>query len=416
MRYSIYPEGTEMAKPPFITRVKLRNYKSIAQCDVALGSLAILVGANGSGKSNFLDALALVSEAMNVPMNRAVRERYGIAEVLRRSPDRPNSFSIDLEFEIPDSVKKGRFGFEIVSKDKRSFSISKEYCAIHPVAESQKPLTYKVIAGEIVSTNLQIPLPPVPSDRLFITNASSMSGFAQAYYWLEDMDFYHFDLNEMREHRPPDEGDILYAPEGSNLAAVLGAIERDDPLSFERIQTYMRSIVPGLERVSRLEIPTVNRESVETIQFRHQFDDHNHPQIFTAINMSDGTLRALAVLAALLQSGENPPSLIGIEEVETALHPAAVGVLWDALTDGCERTQVIISTHSPDFLDRHDVPTEAILAFQMDAGRTQIGHVAESGRQLLQERLATPGELLRQRRLSPNEPLIYPQMPISFDS
>ena len=403
-----------MSKPPFITRVKLRNYKSIARCDVELGPLGILVGPNGSGKSNFLDALALVSEAMIVPMNRAVRERYGIAEILRRSPERPDSFSIDLEFEIPASAIKGRFGFEIASGDRRSFSITREYCDIVPVTESQKPLTYEVIAGEIVSTNIEVALPPVPTDRLFIANASSLSGFAQAYYWLEDMDFYQFDLNEMREHRPPDEGDILYSPEGSNLAAVLGAIERDDPVSFERIQTYMRSIVPGLERVSRLEIPTVNWESVETIQFSHQFDDHNHPQIFTAINMSDGTLRALAVVAALLQSGENPPSLIGIEELETALHPAAAGVLWDALTDGCERTQVIVSTHSPDFLDRHDVPTEAILAFEMDAGRTEIGHIAESSRQLLHERLATPGELLSQGRLSPKEQVMYPQTLLRF--
>lgn len=404
-----------MPKAPFISRVKLRNYKSIAQCDVALGPLAILVGPNGSGKSNFLDALALVGECMTVPTNRAVRERYGISEILRRSPQRPNSFSIEIDFHTPASVRRGRFGFEIASSDRRSFSVNREYCEIYAADESKGPLRYEVVAGEIVSTNLEGPLPPVPSDRLYITNASSISNFAQAYYWLEDMDFYHFDLNEMREHRPPDDGDILYAPEGSNLPAVLGKIERDDPASFKRIQTYMRSIVPGLESVSRLEIPTVNLESVETIQFSHQFDDHNDPQIFTAVNMSDGTLRALAVLAALMQSGENPPSLIGIEELETALHPAAAGVLWDALSDGCERTQVIVSTHSPDFLDRHDIPTEAILAFEMDAGRTEIGHISESSRRLLSERLATPGELMRQRRLTPNEPITYPHVPIRFD-
>jgi predicted ATPase len=228
------------------------------------------------------------------------------------------------------------------------------------------------------------------------------------------MYFYKFDLNKMREHQPPDDGDILHSPEGSNVAAVLGAIERDDPVAFGRIQRYMQAIVPGLEYVSRLEIPTVNRESVETIQFAHQFGDRKNPHIFTAINMSDGTLRALAVLAALLQSGVAPPSAIGIEEPETGLHPAAAGILWDALMDGCERTQVLVTTQSPDLLDRKDVPADAILAVDMDAGKTEIGPIVESSRMLLQEQLATPGELLRQSRLSPKEQLTYPQSYLRF--
>ena len=183
-------------------------------------------------------------------------------------------------------------------------------------------------------------------------------------------------------------------------------------MTFNRIQRYMQAIVPELDGVSKLDIPIVNRESVETIQFTQQFGDRENPQIFTAVNMSDGTLRALAVLTALLQRGSIPPSVVGIEEPETALHPAAAGVLWDALMDGSEREQVLVTTQSPDLLDRKDVPLGAILAVDMQAGKTEIGPIAESSRGLLQDRLATPGELLRQRRLSPNDPLIYPQLPI----
>ena len=73
-----------MSKAPFISRVRLRNYKSIARCDVQLGSLAILVGPNGSGKSNFLDALALTRQALDVTLDHAFRERGGINEVRRR--------------------------------------------------------------------------------------------------------------------------------------------------------------------------------------------------------------------------------------------------------------------------------------------------------------------------------------------
>ena len=67
--------------PPFISRVRLTNYKSVADCDVRLGPLTILVGPNGSGKSNFLDALALIARALETTPNEAISERGGIAEM-----------------------------------------------------------------------------------------------------------------------------------------------------------------------------------------------------------------------------------------------------------------------------------------------------------------------------------------------
>ena len=401
-----------MPKPPIITRVRLRNYKSIARCDVQLGPLSILVGPNGSGKSNFLDALALVHAALIVPMHQALRARHGIAEVMRRSPEHEDTLHIELHFALPDAMQKGRYGFEVTSRDKRSYTISREVCEVYPTNGVGEPVHFEVKAGEIVDTNVTTPLPQVPSDRLYLVSVSGVGGFGAAYSALSDMEFYKYDLNQIREHQPADDLNFLVPPNGANVASVLGAIEREDFDTFDHIQRYMRTIVPGLERVSKLEIPTVNQESVDTIQFTQQFGDREHPQIFTAINMSDGTLRALAILTSLLQGGDYPPSVIGIEEPEIALHPAAAGVLWDALTDGSERSQVLISTQSPDLLDRNDIPIEAILAVDMAAGKTEIGRIAESSRRLPQERLATPGELLRQRRLSPNEPFIYPQSSI----
>ena len=403
-----------MPKPPFLTRVKLRNYKSIARCDVELGPLGILVGPNGSGKSNFLDALSLVSDALLMPMHRALRVRHGLSEVMRRSPERTNSLGIELHFILPDNLRRGRYGFEITSIDRRSFVISREICEIYPADNVGEPVRFEVKAGEIVDTNVTLPLPQVPSDRLFLVIASNIDDFGPAYDELSDMDFYRFDLNEMREHQPVEDFNFLISPGGANVAGVLGAIEQEDKTTFNRIQRYMQAIVPELERVSKLDIPIVNRESVETIQFTQQFGDRENPQIFTAVNMSDGTLRALAVLTALLQRGDNHPSVIGIEEPETALHPAAAGVLWDALMDGSEREQVLVTTQSPDLLDRKDVPLDAILAVDMQAGKTEIGPVYESSRQLLQERLTTPGELLRQGRLSPTEQVMYPQSLLRF--
>src|SRR5688500_6467134 len=84
----------------FISRVVLKNYKSIAACDVRLGPLTFLVGPNGSGKSNFLDALRFVADALSTFLDHAIRERGGINEVRRRSSGHPTHFGIRLEFRL----------------------------------------------------------------------------------------------------------------------------------------------------------------------------------------------------------------------------------------------------------------------------------------------------------------------------
>ena len=77
-----------------ITRVRLRHYRSIAACDVDLGPIALLVGANGSGKSSFLDSLRLVSDSLQTTLDHALRDRGGIAEVRRRATGHPTHFGI----------------------------------------------------------------------------------------------------------------------------------------------------------------------------------------------------------------------------------------------------------------------------------------------------------------------------------
>src|SRR5438552_13764292 len=70
-------ETEEWTKPPFLRRVRIRGYKSIAFCDVTLQPLTILVGRNASGKSNFLDALAFLGDLMEMRVTEAVNARKG---------------------------------------------------------------------------------------------------------------------------------------------------------------------------------------------------------------------------------------------------------------------------------------------------------------------------------------------------
>src|SRR5215212_4979877 len=99
-----------MSDSTFLTRVILENYKSIARCDVALGPLSFLVGANGSGKSNFLDALQFVADSLRSSLDHAIRDRGGINEVRLRSGGHPTHFGVRIEFSLL-SRQRGYYAF-----------------------------------------------------------------------------------------------------------------------------------------------------------------------------------------------------------------------------------------------------------------------------------------------------------------
>jgi predicted ATPase len=118
--------------------------------------------------------------------------------------------------------------------------------------------------------------------------------------------------------------------------------------------------------------------------------------------MSDGTLRALAILVALFQKTERYPlDIVALEEPESGLHPAAAGVLFDSLVEGSLFRQVIVTSHSPDLLDREDIPEHALKAVVMEQGQTLIGEADEMGKQAMKDRLYTAGELMRMDQLRP---------------
>ena len=121
--------------------------------------------------------------------------------------------------------------------------------------------------------------------------------------------------------------------------------------------------------------------------------------------MSDGTLHALAVLVALFQDGfgeSRTHALIGIEEPEAALHPAATAVLRDAIGEAADLSQILVTKlQSADLLDSKDIPAEYLLAAIFQDGATHIGPLAEGQRSIIRDHLSTAGEMLRTGNFRP---------------
>ena len=233
-----------------------------------------------------------------------------------------------------------------------------------------------------------------------------MSGFdvfRPLYDALSGMGCYKLSPEAIRDLLSPDPGELLIR-DGSNLPSVLSNVDGSRKTAVEQ---YLAVMIPGGTGV---EARTVG--SKLTLDFHQELRRAKHPSRFPANNVSDGTLRALGVLVALFQS--NGPAmrrrrLVGIEEPEIALHPAAAGVLIDSLSDAAQRAQVIVTTHSADLLDNDTIPDSSILAVLSEYGETRIGPVDEAGHAALRDHLFTAGELLRMDQLRPDPDRLAPR-------
>lgn len=381
-----------------LRHVALRNYKSIGQCQVALSDLTLFVGPNGAGKSNFVDAIRLVSDALRSSLEYAIRARGGIGEVRRRSSGHPNHFNIHLVVRLHEN-QDGAFSFQIGAQPKGGFVVQREVAVISLGGFDRA--FYEVHEGAVLSASNHLKDPPkVSKDRLFLTAVSGIEIFRPLFDALSTMGFYNINPAEIREPQPNDAGEILER-EGSNLASVIRRLQTDNPSAMERIQAYLRRIVPGIEGVEHKALGPR-----ETLEFWQAIRNTAHPWRFFAAAMSDGTLRSLGVLTALFQSmgrAANLTPLIAIEEPESTIHPAAAAIVMDALLEASDKEQVLATTHSPDLLDHEAIKSAQLLAVENLGGETIIAPVDSASISAIQDGLYTPGELLRGGQLNPKK-------------
>ncbi|MFZ3287837.1 MAG: AAA family ATPase [Telluria sp.] len=376
--------------PIFLTRVSLRNYKSIAACDVYLSPLTYLVGANGAGKSNFIDALHFVRDALSGSLDNAMNERGGLSEVRRRSSGHPTNFGIRLEFGLPGG-DHGHYAFTVGALPGSGYEVQREECSI---GGAGKGPYFALEHGALVKSS-ENTFPTVTADRLALVSASGLTAFRPVFDALTAMGFYNLNPKLIRELQKPQDGRLL-KPAGENIASVIGHLARTNPAALRIIEEYLHAVVPMVHGVERQAVGPM-----ESLSFQQDMAGAKHPWHFLAQNMSDGTLRALGVLTALFQgNSDHAPSLIGIEEPETALHPRASAALRDALERAAERTQVLVTSHSPDLLDDVDIPADSLLVVAAEDGVTRITPVDSASRTAIRSHLCSAGELLRLDQLS----------------
>ncbi|MDB4929152.1 MAG: hypothetical protein JWM10_1636 [Myxococcaceae bacterium] len=427
-----------------IKELRLRNYRSFRDARLPLSDLTFLVGRNASGKSSLLDALDFVREALTDSLPIAIERRGGMEALRHRlaADDELVEVAVVLNVMAVTGDDGGHVGipsaagmdyisegWDAVQSDSvvYGFAVDRTGAVVRELVTSERRILPGFIrdrsslrfVGEAVSWSPAIPAEslalPLFSGRGVTSTDRTFSVQASTGRWTLYPQLIRGALVSMRSSRPLPAaivegrelaaGDVL-TPDARNLADVVHQLREREPRRFESILAGLRTVTPGVETVD-----TVTLAGRRHLQFHQTLSGRSF--VFQVSSMSDGTLRALALLCALHQP--RSASLVTIDEIEDALNVGALfAIVEQALavteppssSEGNVPTQVLLTTHSTEVLSLPMATGERIRILENRDGASWIFALSPEVIADLQPP-ETVGRLLRINALWPDEtPLV----------
>jgi predicted ATPase len=341
-----------MTEPKALTRIRVEGFRSLESIELAPGRVTVLIGANGSGKSNLLACLRMVSLMRAQSLRRFVGEAGGASALLHYGPRVTKELGLRLEFgETEADAYTARLGY----------AAGDTLLYLEETVEHRGPKDAGFKEQSFGAGHSE--------SRLEEEAQKPNSGIARTVrWWLSRMNFFHFHdtsaLSPLRQNaRQAD--DRYLRSDGSNLAAFLRRLASsevaEDQAAWKRIGMLVRQIAPY---VKRLEPDLVDPANPETSAVRlYWVDDRDYR--FDVHDFSDGTLRAIALFTALAQPVSSLPAFVSIDEPELGLHPAAISLLASLVRSVAPRCQVLLATQSPALLDEFEA-SEVVVAERVD--------------------------------------------------
>ena len=382
---------------PTIKQLVLKRFRSIPSERITFDNPTIFVGRNGSGKSNLVSAFSFLAEAMASPLQAVFDKAGGISAVRNRSSGRsyPPKLGLRADFgRMNGRVASGFYAFEVRALPNYGFSVVREQCS---VAFERGARSWFDRVGTKFTSNVGGMKPSLDPASLSLPLVGGEVKFAPVLRTLAAMRVYSIEPGKLREMQEPDSGTSLKS-DGGNVTSVLKEIERQSKDDFQRIADILATIVPNTKRVQ------VKKHGKNlSLEFTQEWGETKRLK-FEGFSMSDGTLRAIGLLAAVFQ--RPVPSLIAIEEPEATIHPGALESVLDLLRHASKHMQVVVTTHSPELLDAKWIEDRHLRIVEWTEGATRVAPVSDSTREALQDHLMGAGELLRSNALDP-VPLLF---------
>ena len=332
-----------------IESLRLRNYLSVQDESLRLSRFNVLIGTNASGKSNLINALSFLSDALQHDFGFAISVRGGFVHLACKA-SRATSVRVVATFKDADWSFK--WSVEL-SRERVGYSVREE---VHRFREDEPP--QQILSsrkgegwwwsGEEGRVNLS-----ERSHRCALAAAAADAAFpARAVAaFVRGWGFFDPNPGTLRRTSLVGESPAL-GSYGQNLAARLHALRETDPDRFDRIHSATRDILGVPESIDFLTSDDDDRVALLLTERGLEY------RIYQA-GCSNGTLRMLAIVTALLGTPE--ATLIGIEEPENYIHPGALAAFAEHVLGSNSEAQLVLTTHSPHLLDILDMPEAVIL-------------------------------------------------------
>lgn len=369
---------------PRLKDIDVGGFLSYGYQTLRLGDATFLVGRNGAGKSNLVRAVWMLGRAVREPLTTMLSERGGFRSFRHRSlgeeSDQNGDVQLFSSLLIPGS---GKCEYRFILRP-----LGTEFQVRREIATCGGKEFHRVGSDWFKTVSDFAPL--LSDDALALPLVAGLTEFSPLASALDSIRFVDVVPERLRDYQNPDSGHA-FKHDGSNAASVLREMVRNHPDRHGRLCEFLSAAVPGV-----IDIQPKSVGSKLTLEFTQSLANGSK-LVFEAISMSDGTLRIFGILLALLQPPD--PMVVVIEEPEAAVHVGALAVLLDAMNEAKLRSQLLITTQSPDVLDADWIAEDDIRIVQNENGLSRFSPLANGTRDVLRRHLFTVGELLRDNAL-----------------
>lgn len=314
--------------------IRVTGWKSIKNQTVHLTPLTVLVGANGAGKSNLLSLFRLLNAMFgNEPGLRRFVAQTGSADSILHFGSRHTPLC-ELELTFATETGETTYFAAFAAAAGGSLIFTNERVQFLRTGSSSS-VTVDLGAGHSES---QLPESANGGNQ---TSAVALS-------LLRRCRLFHFhDTSEQASCRQPSwiEANRFLLPDAGNLASMLYLYSQQHPAAFRRIETTIRQAVPGFSGFV-LEPSRLNDRQI-LLKWVHSGQDYE----FGPHQLSDGSLRLIALATLLLEPAEKLPLLIALDEPELGLHPSTLAIAAEMAIACSQRCQVFLATQSASLLD-----------------------------------------------------------------
>jgi len=357
-----------------IRELKITGYRSFKDVTWKPGSLNLVVGPNGSGKSNLLQFLDLISRAAKGELAKSIADAGGMVPLLW--DHQPGSFGWSLSIDAPIQEKPERTAAYHVLLQQlgrgSAYQVDHDSCVFWNQPgkgfHSSENTGYERLHGELrfraFAEGGFSDVPPVEdydeSESFLAATNSPTRTYLRAWRYHQEVQ-----VGPGSAMRRPTTTQFVDRLEigGGNLVPVLHTLYTGNRDFKTAIDDGMRA---GFgDEYERLEFQPAAAQQVQlAVQWKSSTEPH------AGQDLSDGTLRYLFLLTALAHP--KPPPLVMIEEPDVGLHPSMLSIIAEFAAEAAERTQIVFTSHSPDFLDAFSGLSPTVTLCHWEDGQTQL--------------------------------------------